>query len=228
MGRRFESYPGSLEVDYYNYMDEKNRNAVEIYDLIAEEYSKNFDGIGSEDDLVFINVLLGHLEPNAYIVDLGCGTGFSSGYFSQKGMRVEGSDLSSRMIAIAQRNYPTIKFTVADMREFSPSQTADAVWAGYSLFHFEQVEFEKTLEKIKTYLKPGGFFGLVIQEGAGEMEVPEPFLPERKIYLHLYTEEQLKTILEKHGFKIVDQKRKEPMHPNEFPYNKLLLVAEFG
>ncbi len=141
-------------------------------------------------------------------------------------MRVEGSDLSSSMITIAKRNYPQIQFKVADMREFSSKEKADAVWAGYSLFHFEQKNFEKTIKQIKTYLQPNGIFGLVMQEGEGELERDEPFLPGEKIYLHLYTVKQLKSILEKYDFRIVEQKRKTPLHPNEFPYNKLLLIVK--
>ena len=207
-------------------MNDKNKKAVEIYDRIAEEYSKNFDGVDSESDLVFLNAFLAHLRPNSYIVDIGCGTGFSSGYFAKKGMRAEGSDLSSSMISIAKRNYPQIPFSVADMRDFSPKEKADGVWAGYSLFHFEQEDFEKTIKQVKTYLKPGGVFCLVMQEGEGELERDEPFLPGEKIYLHLYTEEQLKAILKEYGFEIIEQKWKAPLHPNEFPYNKLLLIAK--
>lgn len=205
-------------------MDDKNKKAIEIYDRIAEEYSKNFDGIDSE--LAFLNTFLTHLKPNSYVVDIGCGTGFSTDYFAKKGMRAEGADLSSGMISIAKRNYPQIQFSIADLREFKPKETADGVWAGYSLFHFKQEDFEKTIKQIKTYLKSSGVFGLVMQEGEGELEGDEPFLPEEKIYLHLYTEKQLESILKKYGFEIIEQKRKKPLHPNEFPYNKLLLIAK--
>jgi len=219
-----ENLPPNLN-DLLKYGD-KNKKAVEIYDRIAEEYSKNFDSIDSESDLVFLNTFLAHLKPNSYIVDIGCGTGFSAGYFVKRGMRVEGSDLSSSMISIAKRNYPQIPFSVADMRKFSPKEKADGVWAGYSLFHFEQEDFEETIRQVKTYLKPGGILGLVMQEGEGELERDEPFLPGEKIYLHLYTEEQLKTILSQYNFKIFEKKRKTPLHPNEFPYDKLLLIAK--
>ena len=207
-------------------MSDKNRKAVEIYDRIAEEYSRNFDSIDSPGDLVFLNAFLRYLKPDSHIVDIGCGTGFSAGYFAKKGMRAEGCDLSSGMIAIARRNYPKTPFSLADMREFTPKEKADGVWAGYCLFHFEQEDFEKAIKRVKTYLKPGGVFGLVMQEGEGELERDEPFLPGEKIYLRLYTEEQLKSILEKHGFEIVEQRRKTPLYGNEFPYNKLLLIAK--
>ena len=208
-------------------MDYKNKNTVEIYDEIADDYAKNYDSIDGEEDLIFLNTFLSYLPHNSYLVDIGCGTGFSAEWLVQKGMKVEGCDFSSRMIGIAKKNYPAIRFSIADMRTFKPLQEADAVWAGYSMFHFDQMDFERTIENIKTWLKPCGIFGLVMQEGEGEVDAPEPFLPGKSIYIHLYTEDELRKILERHGFEIVDFKRKPAQHPNEFAYSKILLVGKF-
>ena len=205
-------------------MSEKNRDAIEIYNLIAEDYSKFFDNITADEDLIFLNTFLKQLPTDSHIIDLGCGTGFSANYFVNEDMFVEGVDLSPAMIMIAQRNYPAINFSLADMRTFRPQRKVEAVWAGYSLFHFEQSDFEKTLEQIKTYLKPGGMLGLVMQEGEGEVEEVQPLLPNKKIYIHLYTETQLKTILKQHGFEVFEVKQKTPM-TGEMPYNKLLMIA---
>ena len=207
-------------------MDEKNKNAVEIYDEIAEDYAKNYDSIDGEEDLIFLNTFLSHVPRGSYLVDIGCGTGFSAEWLVQKGMKVEGCDLSSRMIGIAKKNYPAIRFSIADMRIFKPLQDADAVWAGYSMFHFDQIDFEQTIENIKIWLKSGGILGLVMQEGEGKVDVPEPFLPGRNIYIHLYAEDELKKIVARHGFEIVDFKRRSAQHPNEFTYNKILLVGK--
>lgn len=209
-------------------MDEKNKRAVEIYNEIAEEYSKNYDSIDGEEDLIFLRTFLAHLSPGSSLIDLGCGTGFSTGWFKKNGIEVEGLDLSSKMIEIARRNYPTIKFSIVDMRTFHPGNEVDAVWAGYSMFHFDQNDFEKTIENIKTYLKPGGVFGLVMQEGNGEVEIPEPFLPDKTIYLHLYSEDELSEILTQYGFEVTGRERKLAQHPNEFAYNKLLLIGRLN
>jgi predicted TPR repeat methyltransferase len=207
-------------------VDDKNQNAIRIYDLIAEDYAKNFDGIDSPEDMIFPDVFLSYLEKGSHIVDLGCGTGFSSGYFVKHGMTAEGADLSKSMIAIATRNFPKIPFLIADMREFMPSQKPDAVWAGYSLFHFGKDDLVRTLERIKTYLKSNGVFGLVVQEGVGEIERDEPFLSGEKIYIHLYTEKELTRLLEDYGFSVIDVRRKIPRDGSEFPYDKLLLIAK--
>lgn len=205
---------------------DKNKKAIEIYDAIAEDYSKTYDTPTSDESLVFQNAILSYLKPNYHIVDIGCGTGFSAGYFSKKGMIVDGIDLSSKMIEIAKKKRPNINFYVADMIEFKPPQKVDAVYAGYSMFHFGQSDFEKTLKNIKSYLKQEGIFALVMQEGEGEIEQIEPFLPEEKIYIKLYTEKELTSLLNDHGFEILDIKRKVPKDTKEFPYNKLLIIAK--
>jgi SAM-dependent methyltransferase len=206
-------------------MDDKNKHAVEIYNLIAEDYSKNYDSIDGEEDLIFLKTFLNYLTKGDLIADIGCGTGFSANWFSNQGMSVEGSDLSFKMIEIAKRNFPAIDFSVSDMRTFVPKKVVDSVWAGYSMFHLNQHDFEVTLKNIKNYLKPNGIFGLVMQEGDGEVEIPEPFLPNSKIYIHLYRTEELQDILSKYGFDVVETKIKPPLHPNEFNFNKLLVIA---
>lgn len=204
----------------------RNEHAIKIYDQIAEEYSRRYDPIESEEDLVFLNAFLRHIAPNSHLLDVGCGTGYSTGYFVKNGMVAEGIDLSSSMIEIARRNYPKLQFTVADMRIYQPKDMVDAVWAGYCLFHLEQEDFENTIKKIRGYLKPRGIFGLVMQEGEGELDADEALLPGEKIYINLHSEEEMKETLKKNGFEIIDIQRKSPKYEMEFPYNKLLFIAK--
>lgn len=206
-------------------MKDKNKKVVEIYDQIAEQYAANYDQIDGEEDLIFPRTFLSYLRPKSRILDIGCGTGFSVGWFIENGMEAEGIDLSSSMIKIAKRNYPQTFFQLADMRTFKPSERPDAVWAGYTLFHLEQEDFEKTLDNIRSYLKKDSVFALVMQEGSGEVEIPEPFKPDEKTYIHLYTLDELSEILKKHGFEVLEHKRKSPIHPNELNFNKLLLIT---
>lgn len=201
------------------------KNVIEIYNKIAEDYAATYDVIDSPEDMIFPDEFLKHLSNGSHIIDLGCGTGFSAGYFQKHGMNVEGVDLSSSMIAIAKRNYPDIQFSINDMRTFEPKVQVDAVWAGYCLFHLSQQDFEATINKIRRYLKPDGIFGFVMQEGSGEIMADEPFLPGEKIYIHLYTLEELEVILKRYNFSIVKHQIKAPKDPKEFSYSKLLVIA---
>ena len=64
-----------------------------------------------------------------------------------------------------------------------------------------------------------------MQEGGGGVEVPEPFMPDRKIFIQLYTENELSSILEQHGFGVLEKNRKMAKHTNEFSYNKIQLIT---
>ena len=206
-------------------MRDKNIKVIKIYDQIAERYAADCDPLDSEEGMTFPGIFISYLKPKSKILDIGCGTGLSSGWFVINGMDSEGVDLSSSMISIAKRNYPSLSFHLADIRTFRPRESPDAVWAGYSLFHMEKGDFEKTLDNIKRYLKRGGIFGLVMQEGEGEVEFPEPFKPDEIIYVHLYTVSELSGILKEHGFKMIEHKIRKPIRPIELNFNKLLLIA---
>ena len=64
-----------------------------------------------------------------------------------------------------------------------------------------------------------------MQEGEGEVEVAEPLRPEEKIFIRLYTEKELKAILSKHDFEVLDIKRKLPNSEKEYPFNKLMILS---
>ena len=104
--------------------------------------------------------------------------------------------------------------------------TFDGIWAGYSLFHINKKDFLSVIRKIKQILKPNGVLGLVMQEGKGEVEMREPLLPKEKTYLWLYSGSELKDILKKNRFKVLDYSLKKPKLKGEFPYRKLLFVAK--
>lgn len=205
-------------------MSDKNQQAIEIYNTIAHNYAQTFDSVDSEEDLRFPNAFAMYLTPGSRVLDLGCGTGYTVNLLNKKGMHATGIDLSEAMIVIAKAQYPDAMFTVADMRTYRPTQPVDAVWAGYSLFHFEQDSLEQTLQVIHSYLAPDGILGLVVQKGTGEVEINAPFLPEKPLYIHLYTLEVLTTILARHGFDIITSDVKQPKD-YELQYDKLLVIA---
>ncbi len=141
-------------------------------------------------------------------------------------MRVEGIDLSESMIKVATQNYPRIRFTRKDIRNSTyQAGHLDAIWAGYSLFHMVRKDFQTVLKKIRKALVPDGIFGLVMQEGKGEVQFPEPLCPDKSLLVCLYSIEELTAILNANGFNVVAQKRRGPVSKLEYPYKKLLLVS---
>jgi ubiquinone/menaquinone biosynthesis C-methylase UbiE len=205
--------------------DSTSQKVIEIYDELAGEYALHYES-GNPDKLLW-DEFLKHVKRGSKLLDLGCGTGSTAKYFFQKGMRVEGVDLSPRMIAVASGRFPEIVFRREDIRKLRyPPGRFDAVWAGYSLFHMPRNDFETVVAKTRRLLTVAGIFGLTMQEGNGDSEMPDPFVPGKAILVCRYSLEQLRAILRANHFRLLAHKRRSPASEVEYPFDKLLLIAE--
>ena len=62
-------------------------------------------------------------EEQAYILDLGCGTGRPiSQYFIEQRHQITGVDFSSNMLEIAQKSFPEQNWVAGDIRNISLKQ----------------------------------------------------------------------------------------------------------
>jgi len=204
-----------------------DRQVTEVYDALAEAYTDYYES--GNPDRPFLNEFLSHLRSGARLLDVGCGTGSGTKYFFDHGMGVEGIDISRSMIEVARRNYSHIRFTRNDIRNSNyGAGYLDAIWAGYSLFHMGRHDFRAVLQKIRMALRSGGIFGLIMQEGKGEVQYPEPLCPGKSLLVCLYSIKELTAILRIEGFNVIAKKQRAPVSELEYPFKKLLLVARPG
>ncbi|HOO70282.1 MAG TPA: methyltransferase domain-containing protein [Spirochaetota bacterium] len=106
--------------------------------------------------------LLPQAGPGATLLEAGSGTGHWSSWFSGKGYRVTGIDISKEMTRLAQsKNMTGCRFITGDFLRQQFSERYDVVAA------ITSVEFmadpEKALAIMRTLVKPGGclFLGLL-------------------------------------------------------------------
>ncbi len=95
-------------------------------------------------------------QPGERILDVGCGTGHLTAQIAAKGVNILGLDRSPEMIAEAKKNYPHVKFEVADATELSFDQEFDGVFSNAALHWI--VEPERVVRGVARALKPGGRF----------------------------------------------------------------------
>jgi len=93
-----------------------------------------------------------------YVLDLGCGTGESSVYFTRQGARCVAGDYSPGMVEaakrLAERYGVDIEARIVNAMELDfADNTFDIVYASNILHH---VDAEKSLREIYRVLKPGG------------------------------------------------------------------------
>ena len=97
--------------------------------------------------------------PPLKLLDLGCGTGWTSILFAKRGYEVTGVDISPDMIKHAKLNQTkerikNIKFSVEDYEEMNFNKEFDIAIFFDSLHHAE--DEQKALSKIYKSLKRGG------------------------------------------------------------------------
>jgi SAM-dependent methyltransferase len=98
------------------------------------------------------------LPPRARVLDIGCGGGRPVTLALAQCAEVVGVDISAGQIERARKAVPNATFVVGDImsQRFAPA-SFQAVVAFYALFHLPRQEHRPLLERVATWLGPGGY-----------------------------------------------------------------------
>ena len=134
---------------------------------------------------------LAELQPGAFILDFGCGSGRDSRYFLQKGYRVEACDGSEEMVKTATRNagIPVKQMLFSELDE---QEKYDGIFACASILHVPSAELPDIIRKMKKAVKKGGILYVSFKYGTFEGT-------RNGRYFTDLTEESLKQILDQVG-----------------------------
>lgn len=182
------------------------------YDLIAEQYGKDFGTY--IEDLDIYEEFEKHLLDNAKILDLGAGTGRTYSYFNAKDYQYIGLDLSEEMKNIAYRIHGEFPYIIDDMvnvKKHFDNDSLEAVFAVYSLFHLPNDDLKKLFSDVYDILKINGIFLFTYQIGQGEEMADEPYLKEKEknvLYMSYQSNEDIKKLLNQFYFEELFRKEK--------------------
>jgi 2-polyprenyl-3-methyl-5-hydroxy-6-metoxy-1,4-benzoquinol methylase len=99
------------------------------------------------------------VQAPARILDVGCGSGWTTTFLAESGYSPVGIDLAPAMIEMAQRRTRRVgveaRFHVADMETFSLGERFDAMLVFDALHH--TLRQEATVERVAEHLVPGGW-----------------------------------------------------------------------
>lgn len=204
-------------------MKNQSQQTTEVYDEISTSYATKFNEPSDN-----IDDLLKLIRKGGKILDAGCGPGVDVTYIASRGFDVIGIDLSEKMLEIAKRKNPRIYFQKADMRKlnFKPN-TFDGIIASFSLIHISKKDVNKTVDNFYKLLKPRGVIYIGIQEGKSqEIFLAEPLKPDEKIFLNIISAKEIKEILTKAGFIVLDEFSRPAENKEEFNFNKFVVMAK--
>lgn len=197
------------------------------YDAVAEEYASRFlnelDGKPGDRDL--LDAFAASVGDRGRVCDLGCGPGHVARYLADRGVEVEGIDLSPTTVGVARRLHPHLTFSVGDMHQLA---VEDATWAGivafYSVIHLPREELSGVFRELRRTLQPAGLLLLSAHGGKGEVEVDDWFGMGVGVAATLYRLGDLTTAVEEAGF-VVEQAISRAPYPGEGGEERLYLLA---
>lgn len=174
---------------------------IRTYEKIAEEFNKHHSNLTEHKARIdfFIQNLKGKK-----ILDIGCGTGRESKYFSEHGFDTTGIDLCSNLLKIATEKAPNAKFIQMDLRKLDfPKNSFDGIWAYASILHIPKKDAKRTLMGFNRVLKKGGLIFISLKQGKVERFVKYNEYPGKKRFFAFYSERELKNLVLSCGLKIL-------------------------
>ncbi|MFG3230531.1 class I SAM-dependent DNA methyltransferase [Streptomyces antibioticus] len=181
----------------------------ESYDAIAEAYAAEFPDVAGRPPLdravlsAFAESVRarGGTEP---VADVGCGPGQVTALLDSLGVPVFGVDVSPRMVALAGRAHPGLRFHVGSMTRLGlPDRSLGGVLALYSLIHVPDSHHPLVFREFRRVLADGGQLLLAFQTGHGEREHrTERFGREISLDYHWRDPEAVAGLLVDAGFEI--------------------------
>ncbi len=97
------------------------------------------------------------LTKGKLLLDVACGTGHHAGYLS-KYYQVEGLDLDTKMLSVAKKKHPKIRFHQGDMVNFDLARQFDAIVCLFSSIGYAKTKsrLQKAIKTMARHLLPGG------------------------------------------------------------------------
>lgn len=202
---------------------DKSKQASLVYDKIADHYANAFSNPSEH-----IDDFLALLPKNAKILDVGCGFGVDSGYMASKGFDVVGVDLSKEMLRLAKQKFPQIDFRQQDIRDLDfPIESFDGILASCSLIHIPKKDVPALLKKFHKILKKDGAIYIALQGGKSqEIFVNGPFKPDEKLFLNIFSFDEIKNLLVNARFSIVKKHERPSKLKEELDFTKLFVIAK--
>jgi len=156
--------------------DQASHDLRASYDAVADDYASPIVAEIRHKPLErqFLDQFADRVRGLGLAADIGCGPGNAGRSLHDRGVRLAGIDLSSRMIQCARRLDPTMGFQQADVTALPvPDETWEGIVAFYSLIHVPRDRVVATLREFRRVLWPRGLLLLAFHIGAELVHVDE-------------------------------------------------------
>jgi ubiquinone/menaquinone biosynthesis C-methylase UbiE len=144
-----ESYPGFLEFERAGWEDPD----------VVRQYEQAIAVLTRQSGEALLDA--GAVAAGSLVLDVACGPGFLTAAAAERGAQATGVDFSGVQVAAARRQYPALRFQVADASALPFADGCfDAVLSGFGMLHFPDVG-SAAAEAFRV-LVPGGRFAFTV------------------------------------------------------------------
>lgn len=129
-------------------------NSAQYYDEIYTSMDKDYP---SEADKIHRLIQKHKKSKGKLLLDVACGTGIHAGHLSRH-YKTEGLDLDPKMLAVARRKHPKIRFHQGDMTNFDLGRQFDVIVCLFSSIGYVKTKarLQKAIKTMSHHLLPGG------------------------------------------------------------------------
>jgi SAM-dependent methyltransferase len=185
------------------------------YDRTATAYAERFhhhlDALPV--DLAMVSAFAGLVLKfaNTRVLDVGCGTGVTSGLLHRDGVEVLGIDLSPNMITEARRLTPGVAFAVGSMTALDIEDgSVGGICAWYSIIHIPDEHLPGVFGEFHRVLAAGGLVLLAFQVGSEPLVLTSAFGHDVHVIYRRRQPAQVEKLLRQAGFDICVHTVRQP------------------
>ena len=137
-----------------------------------------------------------HQAGGTRLLEVGAGVGYTSVWFTERGIDVVATDLSPEQVALCRTK--GIEAHVRDMYDLGfPSQSFDALWAMNCIHHVPAEDIASVLDGFADVLRPGGLLYLGVWGGRDEEGIyDDDFYPPPRFF-SLRSDASLRDVIER-------------------------------
>ena len=169
---------------------------------MSEYYQKNYQAYHEKtfsiDPSSFLAPLAKRLPPEAFVLDVGCGSGRDLLWMKKRGFEVIGFEQSPGLAELARDNVGC-EVIEGDFEKYDFSSIlTDSVMLIGALVHVPHEKFSKVFENITSAIPDDGSVLITLKEGSGNSTAPDG----RTFYL--WEDSKLREMFDSLGFKVCD------------------------
>lgn len=201
------------------------------YDIVAEDYAELLrdDLARSEYDRAMLGVFAERVAGSGggLVGDLGCGPGRIAGYLARLGLDIVGIDLSPRMVEVARRDHPELRFEVGSMAALPfPDGALAGALAWYSIIHTPEERQDALFAEFARVTRPGGALLLAFQAGEDVVHLTHAYGHDIDLRTRRQDPERVRQRLADAGFAEAAELITQPVPPQKSPQAYILAIRQ--